>query len=49
MTNAISENLVLYVGGLDDNVDEKIIHAAFIPFGEVKSIDLPKDFTTRKY
>jgi len=43
-----TDKLILYVGGLDDSVDEKILHAAFIPFGEVKSIDLPKDYTTRK-
>ncbi len=48
MTSNIMEKLVLYVGGLDDSVDEKILHAAFIPFGEVKSIELPKDYTTRK-
>jgi peptidyl-prolyl isomerase E (cyclophilin E) len=44
----ISEKLVLYVGGLDDSVNDKILHAAFIPFGEIKSIELPLDQTTRK-
>ena len=48
MTDNISDKQVVYVGGLDDSVDEKILHAAFIPFGEIKSIELPLDFTTRK-
>ena len=26
----------LYVGGLSDNVNEAALHAAFIPFGEIK-------------
>jgi RNA recognition motif-containing protein len=26
----------LYVGGLDEAVNESVLHAAFIPFGEIK-------------
>ncbi len=26
----------LYVGGLDESVNESILHAAFIPFGDIK-------------
>ena len=37
---------VIYVGGLDDQVDEKTLHAAFIPFGEIKTIEMPLDHTT---
>jgi len=48
MTNNVSDKLIIYIGGLDDSVDEKILHAAFIPFGEIKSIELPKDLSTRK-
>lgn len=43
-----TENLVVYVGGLDDTVNDKVLYSAFIPFGEIKSIDIPVDFTTRK-
>lgn len=28
--------VTLYVGGLSDNVNEAALHAAFIPFGEIK-------------
>ena len=30
----------LYVGGLSDGVNEAALHAAFIPFGEIKVIEL---------
>lgn len=41
-----NEKSVIYVGGLDETVNEALIHSAFIPFGEIKSIDLPIDHTT---
>lgn len=31
-------------GGLDEQVDEKVIHAAFVPFGEIVEIQLPLDY-----
>ena len=46
MENAISEKLVVYVGGLDDIVNEKLLHSAFIPFGEIKTIEMPLDHNT---
>lgn len=36
----------LYVGGLEDNVNEDILRAAFIPFGEVKDVSIPIDHAT---
>ena len=33
----------LYVGGLDDSVTAATLHAAFIPFGDVKDVPLPLD------
>ena len=39
----------LYVGGIDDSVTEEILHAAFIPFGELKSIQIPKDYQQSIY
>jgi peptidyl-prolyl isomerase E (cyclophilin E) len=36
---------VLYVGGLDAKATEEVLHAAFIPFGELKSVQIPKDYT----
>lgn len=37
---------ILYVGGLDDAVSEEILHAAFIPFGDLKSIHIHRDAST---
>ena len=34
----------LYVGGLEESVTEEIVFAAFIPFGDIKEVSLPKDF-----
>lgn len=39
---------ILYVGGLDDAVNEEILQAAFIPFGELKSVQVVRDFKTNK-
>lgn len=39
----------IYIGGLSEEVDEKIIHAAFIPFGEVVDIQVPIDYETSKH
>ncbi|RUS23213.1 peptidyl-prolyl cis-trans isomerase E [Endogone sp. FLAS-F59071] len=33
----------LYVGGLDQQVNEDILHAAFVPFGDIISVQLPPD------
>jgi peptidyl-prolyl isomerase E (cyclophilin E) len=41
-------NTLIYVGGLDDTVSEEVLHAAFIPFGELKSIQIPKDYKESK-
>jgi len=38
----------LYVGGLDESVNEAILHAAFIPFGDIKDVNIPLDQTTQK-
>lgn len=36
------------LGGLDEEVDEKILLASFIPFGEVKEVTIPLDAGTGK-
>lgn len=38
----------LSIGGLDEEVDEKILLASFIPFGEVKEVTIPLDAGTGK-
>lgn len=35
-------------GGLDENVNEAVLHAAFLPFGEVKDVNIPLDQATQK-
>jgi peptidyl-prolyl isomerase E (cyclophilin E) len=39
----------LYVGGFGEEVNEKLLHAAFIPFGEIVDISLPMDYETGKH
>ena len=45
---ARNEKTTLYVGGLDENVNEAVMHAAFLPFGEVKDVNIPLDHLTQK-
>lgn len=40
---------ILYIGGLDEGVDEATVHAAFIPFGEIVNLVIPKDSVTDKH
>lgn len=35
-------------GGLAEEVTEKILHAAFIPFGDIMDIQIPLDYETGK-
>lgn len=36
----------LYVGGLADEVTKEILSAAFIPFGELRNVEMPLDNST---
>ena len=40
---------VVYVGGLEETVNEASVHSAFIPFGEIKDVNIPLDNTTGKH
>eukprot|EP00123_Amoebidium_parasiticum_P014173 comp22373_c0_seq1/m.33351 comp22373_c0_seq1/g.33351 ORF comp22373_c0_seq1/g.33351 comp22373_c0_seq1/m.33351 type:complete len:306 (-) comp22373_c0_seq1:126-1043(-) len=40
---------ILYVGGLEEAVDENMLRAAFIPFGDIVDIQLPVDYQTGKH
>jgi peptidyl-prolyl isomerase E (cyclophilin E) len=40
----MAKRCTLYVGGLVPQVSEEILHAAFIPFGEIKSVQIAKDY-----
>ena len=35
-------------GGLDEQVTEAVVRAAFIPFGEIKDVNMPLDHETQK-
>jgi hypothetical protein len=35
-------------GGLDELVTEAVLHAAFLPFGEIKDVSVPVDHGTQK-
>uniref|UniRef100_A0A5S6QFG7 RRM domain-containing protein n=1 Tax=Trichuris muris TaxID=70415 RepID=A0A5S6QFG7_TRIMR len=39
----------IYVGGFGEEVDEKMLHAAFIPFGDIVDVSMPLDFETNKH
>lgn len=38
--------LDLFAGGLAEEVDDKVLHAAFIPFGDITDIQIPLDYET---
>jgi RNA recognition motif-containing protein len=39
----------LYVGGLEENVNDTILHSAFLPFGDIKDVSIPLDHATGKH
>ncbi len=39
----------LYVGGLEETVNEAMLHAAFLPFGEIKDVNIPMDHASGKH
>jgi peptidyl-prolyl isomerase E (cyclophilin E) len=43
---ALQSRRTLYVGGLEGNVKEMTLRAAFISFGPLKSVDIPMDYTS---
>lgn len=40
------KTLGLFAGGLAEEVDDKVLHAAFIPFGDITDIQIPLDYET---
>ncbi|GAB4829036.1 hypothetical protein Ancab_018695 [Ancistrocladus abbreviatus] len=49
MMNQPVQKSTLYVGGLAEEVNEAILHATFIPFGEIKDVKTPLDQATQKH
>ncbi|PIA40392.1 hypothetical protein AQUCO_02500238v1, partial [Aquilegia coerulea] len=48
MAHQVQKN-TLYVGGLAEEVNETILHSAFIPFGDIKDVKTPLDQATQKH
>ncbi|CAH1108904.1 unnamed protein product [Psylliodes chrysocephalus] len=39
----------VYVGGLAEEVDEQVLNAAFIPFGDIIDVQIPLDYESEKH
>jgi peptidyl-prolyl isomerase E (cyclophilin E) len=39
----------LYVGGLHETVNEEILQGAFLPFGDLKDVNIPIDHATGQH
>ncbi|VDK83611.1 unnamed protein product [Litomosoides sigmodontis] len=39
----------LYVGGFGEEVNEKVLQAGFVPFGDIVSVSIPLDYETGKH
>jgi len=48
MTSLLQSRRALYVGGLAPEVGDSTLRAAMIPFGPIKSIDIPPDYGKNK-
>lgn len=44
-----SNKKIIYVGGLAEEIDEKILRAAFIPFGDIIDVQIPLDYESEKH
>ena len=42
MSDQSRQKATVYVGGLDNQVNQQVLHDAFIPFGEIVDVSLPK-------
>lgn len=45
----MADKRTIYVGGLADDVTEKLINDAFIPFGDIADIQMPVDYESQKH
>ncbi|MCO5598356.1 hypothetical protein L7F22_052450 [Adiantum nelumboides] len=48
-TTIVGLKYLVFTGGLEENVTEPILHAAFIPFGDIKDVTTPLDQSTQKH
>lgn len=45
----LASKRAIYVGGLAEGVNPQILRAAMIPFGNIKSLDIPMDYNKGKH
>mmetsp|Transcript_37681 Transcript_37681/g.91519 ORF Transcript_37681/g.91519 Transcript_37681/m.91519 type:complete len:143 (+) Transcript_37681:51-479(+) len=45
----LSSKRAIYVGGLAEGVNSQILRAAMIPFGNIKSLDIPMNYSEGKH
>lgn len=44
-----SDKRTIYVGGLAEEVSEKLLNDAFIPFGDLIDVQIPVDYESQKH
>lgn len=44
-----NDKRTIYVGALADEVSEKLLNDAFIPFGDIADIQIPVDYESQKH
>lgn len=42
--STLASKRVVYVGSLSESITSKVLRAAFIPFGNIRSVDIPMDY-----
>ncbi|KAG7304223.1 hypothetical protein JYU34_011161 [Plutella xylostella] len=49
MSSKPNSKRTVYVGGLAEEVDEKVLNAAFVPFGDLIDVQIPLDYESEKH
>lgn len=49
MSTKPNSKRTVYVGGLAEEVDARVLHAAFVPFGDLVDVQLPLDYETERH
>lgn len=44
-----TDKRTIYIGGLADEVTEKLLNDAFVPFGDITEIQMPIDYESQKH
>lgn len=44
-----NDKRTIYVGGLADEVTERLLNNAFIPFGDIADIQMPADYESQRH